>query len=80
MPRRKNSFSSDLTYIILLILHHSLVPTRYIAEVTGLSSKRISRTLNFLKKKGLVTYYDGFWSLTDKGKRIAEKLFVEEKC
>ena len=74
MPRRKNSFSSELTYIILLILRHSLTPTRYISLLTGEPSKKVSKYLSFLKKKGLVRYENGFWTLTPQGERIADKL------
>jgi len=74
MSRPKNSFSSDLTYTILLILRHSLVPTRYISFLTGEPSKKISTYLSILKRKGLVKYENGFWTLTSQGEKIADKL------
>jgi len=74
VPRRRFSFSSELTYIILLILRHSLVPTRYISFLTGEPSKKISTYLSILKRKGLVRYENGFWTLTPQGERIADKL------
>ena len=75
MPRPRNSFRSDLTYILLLILRNSLAPTKFISLVTGESSRKVSRYLTYLKRRGLVDYQDGFWLLTRKGEALVDKLF-----
>ncbi len=74
MGRREYSFSSELTIKILLILRHSLAPTKYISLLTGEPTKKISKYLSTLKRKGLVSYIEGFWTLTPNGERIAKNL------
>jgi len=77
MPRRKNSFSSNLTLSILLLLHDSQLTTYMLSKILSLPSNYVSSYLSILRKKKLISNdEEGYWCLTEKGLKIIEKIIL----
>ena len=65
--------------ILELLYEYDGLPSGVIADHLGIHSRVVAAYLNYLKRKGIVTYEDGMWRLTRQGREFVEKLLAKDR-
>ncbi len=65
---------SKIVEAIAVLLYAKPMRASEIASILGFSSRYVSSYLSYWKSRGLFSYENGYWTLTEEGRRYAEEV------